>query len=61
MPKCVFCGEWAGPETDQHELCRMEFEKSVSRPRLYRRGLDLASRLIRSVALVMSRPFERVR
>jgi hypothetical protein len=39
MARCRLCGEWAGPDTDVHDHCLIEFQRQMEQPGLSRRLL----------------------
>jgi|tagenome__1003787_1003787.scaffolds.fasta_scaffold14481156_2 hypothetical protein len=61
MPECIFCGEWAGPDSDQHEECGEEFRRNLSLARPFERLVLRLFAKIRAVrrAVVRHLPADR--
>jgi len=49
MARCIFCDEWAGPDSDRHKRCTFEYESQMRQPGLIRR---LFTRLVHSARAV---------
>jgi hypothetical protein len=47
MPRCILCDEWAGPDTDLHDRCALEFKRQMQQAGFLRRLLTRARRTAR--------------
>ena len=61
MARCIFCDEWAGPSSDRHEECALEFEQQMQQPGLVQRIFRRTLRATRSLFGVISSPEVRTR
>lgn len=59
MPECIFCGEWAGPDSDQHEECGEEFRRNLSLARPFGRFVLRLFARFRAVRSAVIAPFAR--
>lgn len=54
MPRCLLCDEWAGPDSDLHDQCAVEFKRQMQQLGPFGRLLRRTRRALRSVYALVS-------
>lgn len=54
MPRCILCDEWAGPDSDLHDYCAVEFMRQMQQAGMLKRLLHRTRRAARYLYAVIS-------
>ncbi|HEY3704480.1 MAG TPA: hypothetical protein VGL22_05425 [Terracidiphilus sp.] len=54
MPRCILCDEWAGPDSDLHDHCAIEFKRQMQQLGPFARLLRRTRRAARFLYAMIS-------